>query len=580
MLKERLTLQLQDVLVSKKLLDPLRVKELERAAAESGKSFEDYITQENVVTQEGVAQAKGQLFGMPYVDLVDRELPREVVQLLPFELADNYQVVMFERAGDTVSVAMVNPGNFKAIEALEFMGREQGWKLKYHVTTPQGLQSAFKYYGSLSSEVKAALNLAGEKFQELPESPTAELTGKLEEVVKTAPVAKMVAVIFRHAVEGGASDIHIEPAQDETRVRYRIDGILHTSIVLPRYIHAAVISRVKVLANLKIDETRVPQDGRIRLNVAGKTIDFRVSIMPLLNSEKVVLRVLDSSGGLRSFEELGFTGKTLEVVLGSLKKTQGMFLVTGPTGSGKSTTLYTALNMLNDEGSNIITLEDPVEYYLEGVNQSQVNPEVGLTFASGLRSILRQDPDIIMVGEVRDVETAELAIHAALTGHIMLSTLHTNDAFGAIPRLIDMRVEPFLIASTLNVVVGQRLVRRTCRYCAKEVQVPAELLKQMRESFQILPPDIAKTVPKEPWKFMRGEGCARCDFTGYKGRLVIAEAMANTPELQQIIVSGLNPSAVREEFKRQGMVTMQQDGLLKVLQGHTTVEEVLSVTNT
>ncbi len=575
--KTRLSLKLQDILIQKRFLTAEQVAEIEDLAQKQGQQLEEILLAKKLVSEGQLAEAKSQFYNMPYVDLVDRELPHEVVQLLPYELAENYQMVTFERMGNEVSVAMVNPGNFKAIEAIEFRAREQGWRLKYFITTPTGLANAFKFYGNLTTEVKEALTQAEGKFSEAAEFDEDE--SKLEEVIKTAPVAKMVAVIFRHAVEGGASDIHIEPVQDETRVRYRIDGELHTSIVLPRYIHSAVISRIKVLANMKIDETRIPQDGRIRLNIAGRQVDFRVSTMPLLSSEKVVLRILDTAAGLRNFGELGFVGQTAAVIEENLKKTQGMFLVCGPTGSGKSTTLYTALNKLNNEASNIITLEDPVEYFLEGVNQSQVNAEVGLTFASGLRSILRQDPDIIMVGEIRDIETADLAIHASLTGHIVLSTLHTNDALGAIPRLVDMHVEPFLIASTLNVVVAQRLVRRICPYCVTEVQVPDELVEKIRQTLADVPASFKDQLPAGQWKFKRGQGCSRCTFTGYRGRVVIAEAFSNTPQLQQLIVSHLNPVALREEFKRQGMITMEQDGLMKVLQGITTVEEVISATN-
>jgi type IV pilus assembly protein PilB len=514
--------------------------------------------------------------------LGEQDIPREVLQLIPFEIAENYQLVAYERRSNDVSVAMVNPANFKAIEAVEFMARESGWKPHYFITNAEGLAAAFKQYGSLTSEVKEALTQAEGKFQDVPGGKFTgleEAGGKLEEVVKTAPVAKMVAVIFRHAVEGGASDIHIEPVEDETRVRYRIDGVLHTSIVLPRYIHSAIVSRIKVLANLKIDETRLPQDGRIRLTIAGRTIDFRVSTLPLFNTEKVVLRILDSSSGVKTFEELGFWGKVLKAIQENIKKSHGMFLVTGPTGSGKSTSLYAALNVLNQEGVNIITLEDPIEYYLEGVNQSQINPEIGLTFASGLRSILRQDPDIIMVGEIRDSETAELGIHASLTGHIVLSTLHTNDAFGTLPRLLDMKIEPFLLASTINIIIAQRLVRKICKYCTKDFTPPVEMVERVRASLTDIPDDYKSIVPKEPWVFKRGEGCNRCDFTGYKGRTVMAEALMNTQALQQIIIAGANPAAVRTEFKNQGMLTMEQDGLLKVLQGVTTIEEVFTATN-
>ena len=332
--KSKLNIQLQDVLVAKGLLTAEKVQELEQAVATDGRQLEDILLERNLVKPADIMQAKSQLFNMPVADLVDKEMPREVIQLIPYELAENYQLVAFDRQADEVSVAMVNPGNFKAIEAIEFRAREQGWKPKYFITNTDSLKSAFKYYGSLSSEVKEALTLAEGKFSEIPELAEEE-QGKLEEVVKTAPVAKMVAVIFRHAVEGAASDIHIEPVQDETRVRYRIDGVLHTSIVLPRYIHSAVISRIKVLANMKIDETRVPQDGRIRLTIGGRSVDFRVSTMPLLGSEKVVLRILDTATGLKSFEELGFAGSTAKLIDDSLKRTQGMFLVCGPTGSGR-----------------------------------------------------------------------------------------------------------------------------------------------------------------------------------------------------------------------------------------------------
>lgn len=584
--KPKLNFELKDALVTAKLLTRTQVQELAHEAETTHRTFEDVLTASGLVKEADLLQTKSKLFNMPFVDLMERTIPREVLLLLPQELAENYQMVVHEREGNNLSVAMVNPLNFKAIEAVEFIARENKWKLKYYLTSAEGLGHALKGYETLKAEVTEALTQAEVKYKAQPKSQTSSDAEfdfgegeKLEEVVKSAPVAKMVNVILRHAVEGNASDVHIEPVMDETRVRYRLDGVLHTSLVLPRYIHLAIVSRIKVLANLKIDETRLPQDGRIRLILSGRTVDFRVSTMPLLNSEKVVLRILDSSAGVRTFEELGFWGKTLEVVHENLLKSRGMFLVTGPTGSGKSTTLYTVLNQLNEEGSNVITLEDPVEYYLGGVNQSQINTEVGLTFASGLRSILRQDPDIIMVGEIRDSETAELAIRAALTGHIVLSTLHTNDAFGAIPRLIDMHIEPFLLTSTVNVVVAQRLVRRVCRYCARDVAPPPEVLEKMRAVLKTLPSAAQEHLPAEPWVFRQGDGCGRCNNTGYHGRLVVAEALANTPQLQQIILAGANPAEVRKEFVRQGMVDMAQDGYLKVLQGLTTMEEVLTATN-
>ncbi len=581
--KTKNSLDLADVLVARKLVTSDQLKSAARAAQVDNTSVEEVLLKRGLVKSEDLLAAKGQLFNMPSVDLTDRTIPLDVIRLIPQEIAENYQIVLFEHKGAAVSVAMVNPANYKAMEAVEFIAREHNWKVNYFITTAEAFAGTLKQYGSLKSEVKEALVLAEDKFQDEGELKKTDLAeggeGKLEEVVKAAPVAKMLTVILRHAVEGGASDIHIEPMEGETRVRFRIDGELHTSIVLPRYIHSAILTRIKVLANLRIDETRTPQDGRIRVIVSGRPIDLRVSTMPLLNNEKVVMRILDTSTGVKTLEELGFWGNTLKLLQDSLHKAQGMFLVTGPTGSGKSTTLYAALNILNEEGVNIITLEDPIEYYLLGVNQSQINSDAGFTFATGLRSILRQDPDIILVGEIRDTETAELAIHASLTGHVMLSTLHTSDAFGAIPRLIDMHVEPFLIASTLNLVVAQRLVRKVCRFCAQEVKVPDNLLEQMKTELNQLPGDIKDSAYKEKWVFKRGVGCNRCDFSGYHGRTIIAEALANTTELQAIITSGADLAAVREEAKRQNMMTMKQDGLLKVLQGVTTLEEVLTVTN-
>ncbi|MFZ5391073.1 MAG: GspE/PulE family protein [Patescibacteria group bacterium] len=580
--KKKINFDLTDILLTDKKISPDQLRQLQVQATESGLSLEEVLRSSDLVSPEDIMAAKAKIFSMPYKDLVGHTIPIEVIKLIPQEIAENYKIVVFDQKDKDVSVAVVNPGNYKAIEAAEYIGRENKWNLHYYLTSPEGFESAVRQYESLSSEVTEALSLAGDKFQDKGKGKKtgsiAEQDDNFEEVVKSAPVAKMVAVILRHAVEGGASDIHIEPNDDETRVRYRIDGDLHTSIVLPRYIHSAIVSRIKVLANLKIDETRIPQDGRIRLQVANRPVDLRVSTMPLLNSEKVVMRILDTTTGVKTLEELGFWGKTLELIKDNLSKSRGMLLVTGPTGSGKSTTLYAALNILNKEDVNIITLEDPIEYYLEGVNQSQINPEVDYTFATGLRSILRQDPDIILVGEIRDTETAELAIHASLTGHVVLSTLHTNDASGAIPRLIDMHVEPFLISSTVNIVVAQRLVRKICNYCQEEIQVPDTMLDEMKKELSDLPPGLVIKELSQPWVFKKGKGCNRCDFTGYRGRTVISEALANTAELQSLIAKSFTPDDIKQEYKKQGVLNLKQDGLIKSLQGLTTLEEVLTVT--
>ncbi|OGL78990.1 hypothetical protein A3J43_03790 [Candidatus Uhrbacteria bacterium RIFCSPHIGHO2_12_FULL_54_23] len=539
------------------------------------RAVEGILAVEEKIPEETLARARAAAYRLPFEDLAGRKVDPAVLKALPLEFAEHYGVLAFAREDDLLSVALLNGDDLKAQEAVEFLAREKGYKARFAITTPTAFQGVLKQYGNLGTEVKEALDVAADKFA----STTKDAVGEMEEVVKEAPVSKMVSVILKHAVEARASDIHIEPVFNETRIRYRIDGDLHTSLVLPKYIHSAIVSRVKVLSNLKIDETRVPQDGRIRLEIEGREIDFRVSTFPLYSNEKVVMRILDTAEGVPTLEGLGFDGKNLASMKDNIDKPHGMFLVTGPTGSGKSTTLYAILNILNAEGVNIVTLEDPVEYYLKGVNQSQVKPDIGYTFAAGLRSILRQDPDIVMVGEIRDSETAQLAIHAALTGHIVLSTLHTNDAFGAMPRLIDMKVEPFLLASTLNIVVAQRLVRKICAHCRAETEVPQslqdEVIRELQPVIAALPPDV-KLV--KPLTFWRGKGCARCGDTGYAGRSAIGEVLNVDETMKAIVAEGAKYEKVRAAFDRQGMFNLKQDGIVKALKGVTTIEEVLSAT--
>jgi type IV pilus assembly protein PilB len=571
-----------DILVNRHLLTPDQAKEALTTATKEGTSLDALLESRKFVREEDLVQAKAELFGLPYVDLFGRIIRADTLNLVPNELAANYGIAAFNRIGAEVSVAMVDPTNFKAQEALEFLARKNNLTIRYHIVSKSGLQYALRQYENLSTEVEEALKSAEADARTHPGRVNLAEEG-FEEVIREAPVAKMVSVILRHAVEGKASDVHIEPVGNETRIRYRVDGILHTSLILPRHVHPAIVARIKVLSNLKIDETRLPQDGRYRMVVEGHEVDYRVSTLPLINSEKVVMRILDTSSGVSTLEELGFMGRGLELMKENIRKSHGMLLITGPTGSGKSTTLYGVLNILNRESVNIVTLEDPVEYYLDGINQSQVNAEVGLTFAAGLRSILRQDPDIIMVGEIRDNETAELAIHASLTGHVVLSTLHTNDAFGAIPRLIDMHIEPFLIASSVNVVVAQRLVRRVCPNCKQPYQPPETIQAEVVATFaNISPKALPADLLKKPITLWRGQGCVRCENSGYKGRVSIAEVLSVTPELQRIIVDKQGAGDIidhtKTEFARQGMLTMKQDGIWKALQGITSVEEVFDAT--
>ncbi len=549
-----------------------------------GKDFES-VAKAMGISEEAIAQAQGEFFNLPYIDLYNQKVSNDILNLIPKELAENYQLVPFEYEKNTqhLKVGIVDPGDFKAIEAVEFLARKNNYRVEYFVITQTAFKHTVKNYESLKTEVKKALDIVEDRYQKkMAEKKEEEEEKDFEEVIKSAPVSKMVESILKHAVEGNASDIHIEPAEDSTRVRYRIDGVLHTSLRLPKHLHNSLISRLKVISNLKIDETRVPQDGRIRVEVGGQKIDLRISFLPLFNAEKVVLRILDVSNKVITLEELGFWGRGLEILYENIDKSTGMFLVTGPTGSGKSTTLYAVLNLVNKEGVNILTLEDPIEYYLDGINQSQVNTEVGYGFANGLRAALRQDPDIIMVGEVRDNETAELAIHAALTGHMVLSTLHTNDAIGAIPRLIDMHIEPFLLGSTLNVVIAQRLVRKICEFCKEEVNdIPEKIIDQVKKTIiEVnpihLPKELQDMIHREDYKFYRGRGCPRCGDSGYQGRIAIVEILSMNDDLKKVLENG-KLEEIEKVFIEQGLPNMQQDGVIKVLQGKTTMEEVLRV---
>lgn len=571
---------LADILLRSQAITAAKLGELQAQAQQAHDTLDHILEQSGDVRDEDLLKAKSTLYNLPSVDLFGKIVRAEVLNIVPQELANNYRMVAFNRAGNEVSIAMIDPSNFQALEAVEYIARKNNFRIKYYLTSEASLKYVLRQYESLSAEVEEALK--GAEAGAEKEIGGVEISEKgLEEVVKTAPVSKIVSVVLRHAVEGKASDVHIEPVGDETRIRYRIDGILHTSLTLPKHVHSSLVARIKVLSNLKIDETRVPQDGRFRMVIDGRNIDYRVSTLPLINNEKVVMRILDTNSELINIESLGFEGRNRDVMIEATKRSHGMFLITGPTGSGKSTTLYALLNIMNEEGVNIITLEDPVEYYMTGVNQSQVNPEVGLTFAAGLRSILRQDPDIIMVGEIRDTETAALAVHAALTGHIVLSTLHTNDAIGAVPRLIDMKIEPFLIASSLNVVMAQRLVRRVCQFCKKEVSMPKEVETIVLEELAKLPktaipPDIKLSPPLMMWQ---GQGCARCENTGYKGRVSISEVLEIHEQMKKVIVAGGDlMENIHTVFVETGMFNMKQDGMVKALHGLTSIEEVLDAT--
>lgn len=571
------TKKLFDYLKEQGFINDDQYQELMQQKFASFAEMEKYLRRVALLSNEDWTQAKGVFYGVEYSNLIGRNIDSEVLNILPESLSENYQMVVFNKEGGNLEAGLVDPTNFKAIEALNFLARKKDYQVKYYIISEESYRAAAKQYETLGEEVGEALDTAEAIFA--PKDDVYDTDeGSVEDVVKSAPVSKIVSVVLRHAIEGRASDIHIEPVGNQSKVRYRIDGVLHTTIVLPIYVHAALVSKIKVMANLKIDETRIPQDGRIRMKIHNKDIDFRISTLPLMGQEKVVMRILETPDKAPSFSDLGFMGLQLKVVESNIYKPNGLFLLTGPTGSGKSTTLFAALNYLNKEEVNIATLEDPVEYYIPGVNQSQVRPEVKYTFASGLRALLRQDPDIIMVGEIRDNETAELAIHAGLTGHSVLTTLHTNSGMGAIPRLFDMKVEPFLLASTLNAVIAQRLVRKICQKCKVEEKLPPEVSKHAKATLDTIPKEaLYPDVDSNNIKFYRGKGCANCGQTGYKGRLAIVEAINVTRGLQDIVAKGFNRADAEEELKKQFFTTMEQDGIQKVVLGMTTMEEVMRV---
>lgn len=525
-------------------------------------------------------KTKGERLKTPFIDLTGKAISVEVLGEIPEEAAAFYQFVPIAKKGNILEVGMVNPEDFKAREALRFIALRTRLEPKIFIISQANFQNILRQYRTLRGEVEKALGeLERELKIEKAKRPAKIKAKEMDERVSAeAPITKIVAVILRHASEGRASDIHIEPTEDKVRVRFRVDGVLHTSLFLPKEVHSAIISRIKILSNLKIDETRIPQDGRFYTIIDKKKIDFRVSVLPTMAGETAALRVLDPSVGLRGFADLGLSGYNLKTLEQGIRKPFGMILLTGPTGSGKTTTLYAILNALNKEGVNIISLEDPVEYYMEGVNQSQIKPEIGYSFATGLRHILRQDPDIVMVGEIRDEETAGLAIHAALTGHIVLSTLHTNNAIGVIPRLIDLGIGIFLLPSSLNLAIAQRLVKRLCSQCRKQVIAPSQMAAVIEEALNKLSPEEKRNLKwKKPYKIYQAQGCKFCGRKGTKGRIALFEIIIMTPVMEEIIIKKPTEAAIQEEAQRQGMLTMKQDGVLKVLQGVISFEEMIKV---
>ena len=569
------------LLAEKNIIDKDKVAQLEAQAKANSSSEEEVLLSQNIIDEASLFSLKSEALQIPLRQIDVATIPLKILELIPEDSAKYYKMVPLSRHDAMLEIGMVYPDDLNAKEALKFLSRQGNFSYQISLIVPTVFEAIIKRYRDLKGETTKALADLEEEIEKKKERAGAGglVPGRFSE---DTPVTKLVAVILRTAVDGGASDIHVEATKENVRVRFRSLGELHSSLALPLKAHQAIVARIKILANMRIDETRIPQDGRFSAMIDNTDIDFRVSTFPTALGEKVAIRVLDPSRGLKTFEELGLEGANLLKIKEAVKRPYGLILATGPTGSGKTTTLYAVLNSLNKEGVNIVSLEDPVEYVMEGVNQSQIRPEIGYDFASGLREILRQDPDIIMVGEVRDKEAATLVIHAALTGHIVLSTLHTNNALGVVPRLLDIGIDKYLIPATLSIAMSQRLIRRLCddcKYKEKPSKAARDLIEKEASSFTL---DLKKRVDPllgaETFMLFRPKGCGSCGKSGYSSRIGIFEVLVMTEELAQIILENPSEAQIAKEAKRQGMITMRQDGIVKALDGLTTIEEIVRAT--
>ena len=568
--------QLAKILLARKIIaDQNALAEITTKAGTEKEALEKYVIDNKIVSEQTLYEGAADYFKIPFVNLKKQIIRQDILTLLPETTAQEHKIIAFDKDEEKIKVATLDPAN---LEILEFIRKKTNLEPEVHLATPSSIEDTLKQY---RKDIKSELKVIEEDSEEK------EKKGKKEtEAGSELPIIKIIDTLLEQAFYENASDIHIEPAEKETSIRYRIDGILANVMTLPKNAHPALIARVKVLANLKVDEHRLPQDGRFKIIQKGNKISFRVSILPTLYGEKIVMRLLEEKPQVLSLEQIGFQPKSLELVKKNIKKPHGMILVTGPTGSGKTTTLYTILNLLNSPKVNISTIEDPIEYSIPHINQSQVNPKIGYTFANGLRALLRQDPNIIMVGEIRDNETAEISIHAALTGHLVLSTLHTNDALTTLPRLLEMNVPSFLVASTTNLIIAQRLVRKICRDCIQSYYLDKDEIEQLKKQVnleKIMAVLQAEKVVAESEKnfekllFYKGKGCNECGNTGYKGRTGIYETLSMTPELAKLITKGAPETELRAAAEQQEMLKIIEDGFIKAKNGLTTIEEVLRV---
>lgn len=584
---------LAKLLTSNNVATEEQLSTLREQAVSGSRSLQEAVIEAKLTTEADLTKLFAQYADLPYVEINPNDIPSETLNRIPERIARQYNAVIFKIDGDgLIHLAMDDPDD---VQAVSFIEKEIGENVKIYIAPHENILLCLEEYrGDVNAELKEVIDIQRE------DDGTAQQVTEAE-IAENSPIAQTVNLLLEYAIRSQASDVHIEPREDFVQIRYRIDGVLQEVNRLPRNVLNALVSRIKILANLKIDEHRVPQDGRFKIKVAGKQFALRVSTLPIADGEKVVMRILDESNQAISLKDLGYWGHSLEIITKTITEPNGMVLITGPTGSGKSTSLFSVLTMLNKPNVNISTVEDPVEYKIPGVNQTQTNTKAGMTFANGLRALLRQDPNIIMVGEIRDSETANLGIQAALTGHLVFSTLHTNNAATCLPRLLDMGIEPFLIASTVKAVVGQRLVRRLCMTCRQQHQPEQAEIDEIVKLFNLrqgqtfsyihaldtvaqqegiggdTPLSTNETTVTNLWR-ANPEGCDECSHTGYRGRIGIYEVLGNTIPLQRMIMASATSAQIQDQAIAEGMVTMQSDGLVKALRGNTTLEEVLRVT--
>jgi type IV pilus assembly protein PilB len=573
--------QLKAFLLDTGLVTGEQFDKAQQKASKNRQRVEDVLVSDGLITQQELTKLEAYILGIPFVGLEKEIIPPEVLKIIPEPIARSHNIIAFRKNGSNLEVAMLDPEDLRTIE---FIRKTANWKILPRLTTPESIKHALmQYQKTLEAEFGEIIQKEAVIITPIKEEAEVGEKEELRKAAEELPVIRIVDTLMKHAILQRASDVHIEPTEKEVVVRYRIDGILHDAMVLPKAVSSGIVARIKVLSNLKLDEHRLPQDGRFKIETEEYKYSVRVSVLPTYDGEKIVMRLLPETSRAISLENLGLRGEALERVQDALKRPVGMILVTGPTGSGKTTTLYSMMEILNTPGVNISTVEDPIEYRMPRINQTQVSPKIGLTFASGLRSLVRQDPDIIMVGEIRDNETAGLAINAALTGHLVLSTLHTTNAAGAIPRLIDMKAEAFLIASTLNMIMAQRLVRRLCsekeKYTLKESEIKNlakycdlnKVLKVLKEE-KIVKPKAAF----EDIEFYRPKP-SKENAESFSGRIGIYEVLNVTETIKELITKQATSDKIQEQAQKEGMRTMVEDGFVKAAQGITTIEEVLRV---